>query len=506
MSKKWMFVGVAVAVPCALALYFLLHLEPHASAAVSFGPIPCQGPPPPDLVPLSPAERLGKNLYFDCTLSNPEGYACATCHMPQTGFTSPATPALTISEINLIAGVEPGVVPGRTDHRRPFSHAYAPFTPVGPFFDDEFAMAYVGGIFWDGRVPDLTAQAEMPFINPDEMANTPTNGIYPPLSGGFSALVAEKATTRYPLEFEAAYGPGIIERTTRQEQYFLVAAAIAAFESSGEISQFSSKYDASPFGVPPQNLYTLTASEERGRVLYFGKAICNTCHSSALDPPVLLNSGGKDTFTMYCFANIGVPRNVNNPFYALTDCVSNPFGCNPLGTKFVDFGLGGNPNPAPDGTRFYIDTPGDIPQFRGLIQTPTVRNVDLRPTPTFVKAYMHNGVFKNLKTVVHWYNKRNIAVNAQGQEVAFDLAQGPPTGFRRLFPPPEVLDNVQNSAGMLGCIGNLALTDQEENDLVAFLQILSDGFTAPNPVGGNGFAKKAKAISTKFTKPKPVSK
>ena len=74
-------------------------------------------------------------------------------------------------------------------------------------------------------------------------------------------------------------------------------------------------------------------------------------------------------------------------------------------------------------------TPGDIPQFNGLFQTPTVRNVDLRPSPTFVKAYMHNGVFKSLQTVVHFYNKRNIAVNATGQEVAFDWRKGPPAGI-----------------------------------------------------------------------------
>jgi cytochrome c peroxidase len=385
------------------------------------------------------------------------------------------------------------------------SYAYAAFSPEGPFFDDEFAMAYVGGDFWDGRVPDLTFQAMQPFINPDEMNNTPTNGIFPPPLGGFSALVAEKATTKYRTEFEAAYGPGIIERTDRQQQYFLVCAAEAAFEGSSEVCQFSSKYDASIFGVPPQNLYTLTDSEERGRVLYFGNALCSTCHSSALDPPVLLNTNGKDTFTMYCFANIGVPRNANNPFYAMTDCVSNPHGCNAQGTNYVDFGLGANPNPGLDGTRFFITTPGDVPQFRGLFQTVTTRNVDLRPTPTFVKAYMHNGVFKSLKTVVHFYNKRNIAVNSAGTEVAFDLRTGPPTGFRRLFPPPEVLNNVQNVAGTLGGLGNLGLTNQQENDIVAFMTTLSDGFTAPNPVsGGDGFAPLSKKIK-KF-KPKPVSK
>jgi cytochrome c peroxidase len=486
----------------------LLLLYPHYASGFDRpswllqGPIPCQ-PVPPDIVVLSPVETLGKNLLYDCflsdppaTLAGPAGYACATCHSPGTGFTGP------ISQINLLAGPQPGVRVGRFGHRKPQTYAYAVFSPEGPFFDADFAAAYVGGGFWDGRVPDATAQARMPFLDPDEMANTPTNGIFPPLAGGFSALVSQKATTKYRAQFEAAFGPGIIEATTPAEQYILVTAAIATFEGSAEVCQFSSKYDASKFGVPPGTGYTLTASEERGRQLYFGKALCSTCHSSAMDPPVLDQTNGKDTFSMYCYANIGVPRNAGNPFYQETDCTTNPHGCNPQGTNFVDFGLGSNPNPGLDGTRFMITTPGDVPQFRGLFKSVTVRNVDLRPSPTFVKAYMHNGVFKSLKQLTHFYNKRNIAVNAAGQEVAFDWRIGPPTGFRPLFPRPEVIDNVQNVQGALGDIGNLGLTDQQENDIVAFMKILSDGFTPPNPVGPGFLATKPKPAS----KPKPAPK
>ena len=71
--------------------------------------------------------------------------------------------------------------------------------------------------------------------------------------------------------------------------------------------------------MPAGTLYTLSASEERGRQLYFGigakNAHCAECHSSSASPPVLAMTNGKDTFTMYCFANIGVPKNFNNPFY-----------------------------------------------------------------------------------------------------------------------------------------------------------------------------------------------
>jgi cytochrome c peroxidase len=504
--KRRIVIGTAVIAASALAGSLLGHLYGLSARGggkqaagppppATFGPIPCQGEPA-DIVALTPLELLGKKLIYDCQLSDPPasafgqpGYACATCHVPSAGFTGP------ISLINQIAGPQPGVRVGRFGKRRPQTYAYATYGPEGPYFDDVFAMAYVGGTFWDGRTPDNAGQARMPFLDPNEMANIPTNGIYPPVQGGYSALVARKAAVRWRGLFEQAYGQGILERSTPAEIYTLVCQAIAAFEASAEVNQFSSKFDASPFGVPPMNLYELTASEENGRQLYFGKAICNTCHSSANDPPVSDRTNGKDTFTMYCFANIGVPRNAGNPFYQETDCVSNPHGCNPQGTNFVDFGLGSNPNPGLDGTQFFIKTPGDVPQFRGLFQTPTVRNVDLRPSPNFVKAYMHNGVFKSLAQVVRFYNKRNIAVNAQGKEVAFDLRVGPPQGYTRLFPPPEVLDNVQNVAGDLGNIGNLGLSAQQESDLVAFQQILSDGFTLPNPPArkaGPGAKVKAK--------------
>ena len=58
-----------------------------------------------------------------------------------------------------------------------------------------------------------------------------------------------------------------------------------------------------------------------------------------------------------------------------------------------------------------------------------MRNVDLRPSPNFVKAYFHNGWAKSLATVVHFYNKRNIAVNAAGTEVVFNLTDRSPGGL-----------------------------------------------------------------------------
>jgi cytochrome c peroxidase len=456
-------------------------------------------PPPvqtPNAVPLSPGQQLGKDIFFDHTLSNPEGYACATCHIPQSGFTGPS------SLVNRFAGPVPGVIPGRFGRRKPQSIPYATFSPAGPYLNGGLeGGTYLGGNFWDGRAPDTATQARMPFLDQNEMANTP-DGPYPPHAGGFSPLVVQKLRRRpYTTLFQNVFGRDVFETSTGRQIYDLMTAALAMYEASAEINQFSSKFDASTNATPPLELYTFNPSEENGRQLFFGKAQCSQCHSAAALDPVLEVAQGKETFTMYCYANIGVPKNPGNPFYINTNCDSNPEGCNPLGPDFIDYGLGANPNPAPDGTLFMNATPGDIQEFRGLFKAPSLRNVDLRPYPGFVKSYMHNGVFKSLEEVVHFYNKRNIATNSAGLETEFNLMTGPPAGFTPLFPPPEVIDNVQNVSGFSpteagqvppppdispgppvavnGQVGNLQLTAQEEADLVNFLKTLTDGYIHP---------------------------
>ena len=483
-KRRFICVGLLGLVGCALVGVNLLPYD-HALADVLGGPLP---PPlqPRDIVQLSPVEKLGKLMLYDSTLSNPAGYACATCHVAETGYTGPN------SEINAFSGPQPGVVPGRFSDRKPQSYLYAAFSPEGPYYDPGL-RTWLGGNFWDGRVSDLAKQGLQPPINPNEMANTP-EGPYTPANGGYSPLLVQKLAKRpYALLFEQVYGQDAFQKYTPKQIYELFGEALAAYQSSGEVCAFSSKYDASKYGQPPKNLYTLSASEERGRQLYFGQAQCFQCHSSAAVPAIQAITQGKDTFTMYCYANIGVPKNIDNPYYQQTDEESNPHGYNPLGTRYIDYGLGANPNPAPDGTRFYKNVPGDISEFRGLFKASSMRGTDKRPSPHFVKAYMHNGVFKSLKDVIHFYNKRNIAVDANAKEIPFDLRKGPPPGYTRLFPPPEVLDNVQNVKGVPsseatsatesnGQVGNLQLSAQQEDDLLNFLKILSDGYTKPNPV------------------------
>ena len=466
---------------------------------------------PPTIVTLTPMEQLGKDMLYDTTLSNPEGYACAQCHIPTAGFTGPS------SVVNAISGPQPGVVLGRVSNRRPQSYTYAAFSPYGPVFNATLAT-WLGGTFWDGRTRDNAHQAQQPPLNPVEMDNTPTNGIYPPVFGGYSALLAQKLQSRpYTPLIQQIFGANVFTTYTPQQVFQLIfAQGVAVYQGTGEVCGFSSKYDASIYGVPPKTLYTLSASEERGRILYgvgpnptndptYGGAQCFQCHSSAALatalPSVTALAGGRELFTMFCYANIGTPKNLTMPFYKMTDnlvggCSTNPHGCNSLGINYIDYGLGANPNPAPDGTVF--NNPATNAQFLGLFKTPSNRDVDLRPTPTFVKAYMHNGVHKSLQKVVHFYNTRNLTT--QPGEVIDFTKPNPYAGLvgTPLWPPPEVLANVQNAIGFTpaqaaaagttgvtaenGQVGNLGLTASQEADVVNFLKILSDFYTPPNPV------------------------
>jgi cytochrome c peroxidase len=94
----------------------------------------------------------------------------------------------------------------------------------------------------------------------------------------------------------------------------------------------------------------------------------------------------------------------------------------------------------------------------------TLRNVDKRPRPDFVKAYTHNGYLKNLKEVVHFYNTRDTLPRCQ---------TGSPGEKVSCWPPPESPTNINTNC----C--NLGLTNEQEDDLVAVLKTLTDGYKQP---------------------------
>jgi len=424
---------------------------------------------------------LGRVLFFDTELSNPPGQSCASCHSVGAGWTFPD------SKTNERLGVPTGAVPGRAESRAVPPVAYAAYIPSGPPTYDFFMGSFVGGLFWDGHATDLTDQVHFPLENPNEMNNLAHGELD-------AANIARKVRYGHNAEkFKAVYGPTSLEDPP-QQVLSEIAKSISDYEKSAEVSPFSSKYDAYVLGKA-----TLSDQEMAGLRLVTGSlngrpggpanykfAQCVLCHAIPSDI-----RQGPDLWTNSCYANIGVPRNPNNPFYAETDSKTNPLGYNPAGADFVDLGLGDFLYPSlglPSGNiGAESNGQGDYYAINGTFKATTLRNVDARPSDDFVKAYMHNGCLKSLKDVVHFYNTRNLTT-VKGEIIDFTQddpyahLQGKPLWPEPEYPSPDTLQNPDGQpASAQAQVGNLGLTDEEEDEIVAFLKTLTDGFFRPNP-------------------------
>jgi cytochrome c peroxidase len=371
---------------------------------------------------LNPTEQLGKNIFFD-KISSPQWMSCATCHAPETGFTGP-NPGT-----NLQTAVYRGAVPKRFGNRKPPSAAYATLSPV--FYYDEGEGLFVGGNFWDGRATGehldnpAADQALGPFLNPVEQNNASK-----------ADVLMQIADAKYTDLWEIVWGEPIGYATPEEIEinYDRVGLSIAAYENSNEVNSFTSKYDYYLAGT-----VELTEQETWGLDLFEGKGLCALCHLSNpddQDPPL---------FTDFTFDNLGVPKNPGNPFYDMDQVfLDDGSPINPLGDSWIDPGLGGflanHPDPA-----FQEMASENM----GKHKVPTLRNVAKAPSDKYIKAYMHNGVFKSLEEVVHFYNTRDVED----------------------WPPAEVSANVN-----LDELGDLGLTPEEEEAIVAFMKTLSDGY------------------------------
>jgi cytochrome c peroxidase len=395
--------------------------------------------------PLTPRERLGRKLFFDTSLSARGNQSCASCHAPEAGWVGGK------EFFNKSGAVYEGSIGGRFGSRKPPSVAYATFAPgftqlaghhggmhhrgasMGHAMARRHHDAFLGGNFWDGRATGeklgtpAADQAMGPFLNPVEQA-LPDAG----------ALVERVCAAKYAPLFKAVWGEGACGDVDRAYGY--IALSVAAYEGSSEVNPFSSKYDAFLAGRAQ-----LTPEETRGLQLFGGKAGCAGCHPhrpSRAAPPL---------FTDFTFDNLGLPVNPANPFYQ--DAASNP-----KGTHWRDEGLGA-----------FLKTSGkytgQAAAHVGKHRVPTLRNVDLRPSPTFVKAYGHNGVFKSLEAIVHFYNTRDVLAACTG---------GTARSGVDCWPEPEIAANINRVE-----LGALRLSPEEETAVVAFLRTLSDGYTAP---------------------------
>jgi cytochrome c peroxidase len=397
---------------------------------------------------LTPIEKLGKNLFFD-KISSPDWMSCATCHSPDVGWTGP------IPGINKHGAVYRGAIPTRFGNRKPPSAAYATLSPLFHFDGDE--GLFIGGNFWDGRATGerlgnpAADQALGPFLNPVEQNNPDKQ-----------AVCEQVADSRYAGLFEEVWGPGTpppdctgtpdcSSMECVDAMYDQIGLSIAAYESSNEVNQFSSKYDASL-----EDKAVLSDEEALGLKLFEDDAKCANCHPTGKASP----------FTDFTYDNLGVPRNPENPFYDMDEeLLDDGSPINPEGRDWIDPGLGG-----------FLETRSEwqdrAAENMGKQKVPTLRNVGKRYGNGFPKAYTHNGYFKSLKSIVHFYNTRDV------KPACLDPFTTEKDALKMgCWPAPEVLENVN-----IDELGNLGLTDPEEDAIVAFMNTLSDGFKVKKKV------------------------
>lgn len=414
---------------------------------------------------------LGKLLLFDRHLSVNQNEACSFCHTPETGFTGP------IESLNRTTVSYPGSVRTRFSNRKPQSYMYAPFAPVLHY--NTLQGDFVGGNFWDMRATGYrlqspsAEQAQGPPTNPVEMglpdsaclayrlSQAPYRRLFEAVWGADSFAIhwpadvervcstpaPPPANDQYPVHLSAA------DRARSDHVYDDFGLAIAAYELSPEVSPFTSKFDYVQAGHAK-----FTPAEALGYQLFRGKARCNECHRDG-------GPGEEPLFTDFTASNIGVPRNPALQFYSEDSPNRSGYSPNPQGPGYVDPGVGGfllrlrslSGQMNPDSAWIQL-----APGFAGKIQVPTLRNVDMRPRPDFQKAYMHNGYFRSLEEVVHFYNTRDVLPRC---------GPGDPGERVTCWPAPENPANLNRRQ-----LGNLGLTPAEEDAVVAFLRTLTDGY------------------------------
>jgi len=367
-------------------------------------------------VPEGDIVALGKAIFFDENLSQPAGQSCASCHDPKSGFADPDTNS----------SVSEGAIKGRFANRNAPSVSYAMFSPSLSYDPTKrpgiMEGMYVGGLFWDGRVNSLEDQAKLPFLNTLEMNSSK------------ETVVKGISNSEYSSLFKKIFGPLSLKDVDTAYEY--VAQALAAYLRSPEVNPFTSKFDYWKAGQ-----VQFTESEMRGFMLFTNTemmgAKCANCHTVSDD-----ESQSRSLFTNFGHQNLGTPRNPELPYYLM----ASQF--NPAGVNYVDHGLG-------DYLRSIGVAEEQAAKEDGKFKIPSLRNCAV------TAPYEHNGVFQTLKEVVMFNNTRDVAEANN--------------------PAPEVPQNVHRHMPVMPrTFGQLGLTEQQVDDIVAFLHTLTDGYQ-PKP-------------------------
>ena len=367
---------------------------------------------------------LGQALMFDKILSGNRDVACATCHHPSTHEGD----GLSLS----IGTGGTGLGPSRTlGPGRQFVRRNAP-----SLLNDGLGLFY---LFWDGRVarflssfnggppvpgdvPNLlSAQAMLPVLDRREMRGEPGDrdvfgapNELAQIADSDSAAVWQALMQRllaipeYVAKFNRAF-PNTPTSALRFEQ---AAEALAAFQVAA-LTKTNSPFDR----YLTHDDAALTTQQKRGAQLFFGTALCSSCHNG----PLLGGNG---------FANAGVPQ------------------------------LGPGSPATPPLDRGRADLP-DQQFYQFAFRVAPLRNVEL------TAPYMHDGAFSTLDAVVRHYNDVPLTLTT------YDASQLDPALRSTYHGDAATTDSVIRTLDFR-LQTPLHLSDAEMADLVAFLKSLTD--------------------------------
>lgn len=179
---------------------------------------------------------LGRYLFFDPILSGDGTVSCATCHMPEKGFSD---------GLGQSVGIDGQVV-----------KRGAPSL---------WNVAFLKLLFWDGRATTLEEQMQGPLFAADEMGTTPEK-----LKEDLNAIES------YKMLFAEAFPESLSDEIQLEEVYL----ALAAFETS--LISLNSRYDQYAHGFHG----ALTKDEIEGMNVFRSfVARCAECHT----PPLFTN-------------------------------------------------------------------------------------------------------------------------------------------------------------------------------------------------------------------------
>jgi len=349
-----------------------------------------------DMTRQQAVNELGRTLYFDKDLSFNRRQSCASCHNPEAGFID--------DRDNIVASAA-----SLGDDEKSFGDRNAPaiaYALLAPAFHfSEKQKRYIGGMFWDGRANNLVEQAKGPFLNPIEMG-------MPDVASIIERLLESEY---YQNSFKALYGDDILSKP--EQAFNALAASIVSFENTQPFAAFDSKYDRYLRGE-----YQLSKEEDLGMTIFFSttESNCSNCH--------VLNVMGDEgePFSNFEFHNVGTPVNTNLR------------SKNGLGESHQDFGL-------------YLNPEISDKKTKGQFKTPGLRNIAV------TAPYMHNGVFKQLRTVIEFYDQYNNKARKLDPETGKPWASA------------EVAENIFPDD-----LKAKKLSDKKIDALIAFMKTLTD--------------------------------